>query len=79
MLGGEENFIYVSICSVLGIKLICKYEIGLSERNIGSGLQRINGIQLEILFTRTWFEYIKQPPSLTHLNSTYMTEINMKS
>lgn len=34
--------------SVLGMKLICKYEIGLSERKIGSGLQRINGIQLEI-------------------------------
>lgn len=42
-----RRIIYMYL-SVLGMKLICKYEIGLSERKIGFGSQRIDSIQLEI-------------------------------
>lgn len=60
---GQGEFMNV-LCmySVLGIKFICKYEIGLSEKQTDSGFQRMNGIQSEVHFTRTWFDYFKQSP-----------------
>lgn len=48
------------MCSVVDIRFICKYEIGLNEGKVCSGLQRIKGIQSEYFLQGSGLNLVKQ-------------------